>query len=338
LRRARQPLVFVRELSPNLVELVRALTQRADRFVTALLDPDANRARVAEDRSALINNYVTAFAMQQSTYFESAEARILAQPLRRLTQGAVELCATAEAVASHCRRSKLDTQSVPRAVQSLETNHSPPQNEATLTSLIRAADDRDIAFARTRLLDSLAALDRGDELPKSIINNGLWSDRVSAALTGIRSGLAVLITSAFWFVTAWPSGPVAVVIVANACSVIASLEQPDKVSMAAAGVVLVAAVPAFVTQFYLLPLAVDFTSMAAALAPLTLICALTKLGIKGLSIWFGRRTIVKLAKDVKILIKKIECDCARHTVQRENLQTRGPLMPSDERVDRRHTW
>jgi|RhiMetdeSRZDD1v2_1073273.scaffolds.fasta_scaffold253430_3 hypothetical protein len=35
---------------------------------------------------------------------------------------------------------------------------------------------------------------------------------------------------------------------------------------------------------------------------------------------------------------KTECDCARHTVQRENQQTRGPLMPSGERVDKRHTW
>ena len=107
-------LFFVRELSPNLVELVRSLTQRADRFVTALLDPDADRAHVADERNALINDYVTALAMQQSAYFESAEARILAQPLRRLTQGAVELCATAEAVASHRTASKLDTQGVPR--------------------------------------------------------------------------------------------------------------------------------------------------------------------------------------------------------------------------------
>ena len=93
------------------------------------------------------------------------------------------------------------------------------------------------------------------------------------ALTGIRSALAVLITSAFWFATAWPNGPVAVIIAAVACSLIASLEQPDKISMAAAGTVLIAAVPVFVTQFYLLPLAVDFPSMAVALAPLTLTCA-----------------------------------------------------------------
>jgi uncharacterized membrane protein YccC len=266
-------LFFVRELSPNLVELVHSLTRRADRFVTALLDPDADRARIADDRSALINDYVTALAMQQSAYFESAEARILAQPVRRLTQGAVELCAAAEAVASHRAPSELDTQSIPRAVQSLETSHSPPENNAPLTALVRAADDRDIRFKRTRLLDSMAAFDRGDQLPEPVTTCRLWSDPVSAALIGIRSALAVLITSAFWFATAWPNGPAAVIVAAVACTLLASAEQPDKISMAAAATVLIAAVPVFVTQFYLLPLAVDLPSMAVALAPLTLTCA-----------------------------------------------------------------
>jgi uncharacterized membrane protein YccC len=265
-------LFFVRELSPNLVRLVRALTRRADVFVTALLDPNVKRAEVAEERNALIKDYVTALAMQQSAYFESAEARILAQPLRRLTQGAVELCATAEAAASHCTTPKLDMQSVPRAVESLETSHSPLENEAILTSLLRAADDRDIRFARTRLLDSMTAFDRGDQPPKQA-TYPLWSDPIPAALTGIRSALAVLITAAFWFATAWPNGPVAVIVAAVACTLLASGEQPEKISMAAATTVLIAAVPVFVTQFYLLPLAVDFPSMAVALAPLTLTSA-----------------------------------------------------------------
>jgi uncharacterized membrane protein YccC len=266
-------LFFVRELSPNLVELVRSLTQRADRFVTALLDPDADRARVADERNALINDYVTALAMQESAYFESSETRILAQPLLRLTQGAVELCATAEAVASHRTPSKLDTQGLPGSVQSLETSHSPPENNAPLTALVRATDDRDIRFARTRLLDSMAAFDRGDQLPEPATTGWLWSDPVPAALIGIRSALAVLITSAFWFATAWPNGAAATVVAAVACTLLASGERPDKITMAAAATVLIAAVPVFVTQFYLLPLAVDFPSMAVALAPLTLTCA-----------------------------------------------------------------
>ena len=46
-------LILVRELSPKLVELVRALTRRADDFATLLLDPDADRERVAAERTEL---------------------------------------------------------------------------------------------------------------------------------------------------------------------------------------------------------------------------------------------------------------------------------------------
>jgi hypothetical protein len=49
---------------------------------------------------------------------------------------------------------------------------------------------------------------------------------VLAALTGVRSALTVAITSAFWVATAWPTGATAVIIVATACSLLASLEQP----------------------------------------------------------------------------------------------------------------
>jgi uncharacterized membrane protein YccC len=95
---------------------------------------------------------------------------------------------------------------------------------------------------------------------------------VPAILIGIRSALAVGITSTFWFVTAWPNGPAAVVVAAVVCSLLASMERPDKISMAAVATVLITAVPAFATQFYLMPLAVDFPSMAVALAPLMLTC------------------------------------------------------------------
>src|SRR5882762_7169650 len=94
-------LVLVRELSPKLVELVRTLTHRADGFASVLLDAHADRARATAERSELAKAYLDVQAMQHSTYFESAEARVLDQPLRRLTQAAVELCTMAEAAASH---------------------------------------------------------------------------------------------------------------------------------------------------------------------------------------------------------------------------------------------
>ena len=266
-------LILVRELSPKLIELVRALARRADSFATALLDPDADRERVTAERSELVKAYLDVQAMQHSTYFESAEARVLDQPLRRLTQAAVELCTVAEAAASH-RGGSLPH---PEIVTSLgigvpHTNGSPTGDGPMVSALVRAADERDLGLARTQLRARMEALDRGEELPEPNVACRLWSDPVPAVLTGIRSALAVVITSALWFATAWPNGPAAVVVAANVSSVLAAMEQPDKISMAAAATVLVAAVPVFATQFYLMPLAVDFPSMAVALAPLLLTC------------------------------------------------------------------
>ncbi|MEA2961113.1 MAG: hypothetical protein QOI46_1211 [Alphaproteobacteria bacterium] len=246
-------LVLVRELSPKLIALVRTLARRADGFTSILLGPSADRDRVTAERTELAKAYLDVQAMQPSTYFESAEARILDQPLRRLTQAAVELCTTAEAAAGH---------------QSGLLHPDDP----IVSTLVRDADERDVGDARARLGDSMAAFDRGEQLPGPNIACRLWSDPVPAILIGIRSALAVGITSAFWFATAWPNGPAAVIVAAVVCSLLAATEQPDKVSMAAAATVLIAAVPVFATQFYLMPLAVDFPSMAVALAPLMLTC------------------------------------------------------------------
>jgi uncharacterized membrane protein YccC len=170
-------------------------------------------------------------AMQGSAYFESADARVLDQPLRRLTQAALELCAMAEAAASH----RVDSLPHPEANTSLgngtsHTNNSSTGHGAIVAALVCAADERDLGLARSRLRESMAAFDRGEELPHPNLACGLWSDPVAAALTGIRSALAVGITSAFWFATAWPTGPTAVVVAAVLCSLLASLERPDKIS------------------------------------------------------------------------------------------------------------
>ena len=155
-------LILVRELSPKLVELVRALTRRADSFATLLLDPDADRERVAAERTELAQAYLDVQAMQRSAYFESADARVLDQPLRRLTQAALELCAMAEAAASH----RVGTPPY------LEKNASPgngisrtsewsAEDGPIVSALVRAADERDLGLARSRLRESHGSLRPG---------------------------------------------------------------------------------------------------------------------------------------------------------------------------------
>jgi len=265
-------LIDMQELLPKLVELVRSLTHRADRFPALVLDLDADREHVAAGRVALVMDYVQAETMQRSAYFESAEARVLDQPLRRLTRAAVDLCAMAEAAASH--REGLPPNLGKNAPGGLALHYSEvlPGEGTQISALVRAADERDIGAAHARLRECMAAFDRDEELPEPKIACRLWSDPIPALLVGVRSALAVGITATIWFATAWPNGPTAVVVAAVLCSLLASMPNPDKITMAAVATVIIAAIPVFATQFYLMPLAVDFPSMAVALAPLILTC------------------------------------------------------------------
>jgi uncharacterized membrane protein YccC len=266
-------LVLVRELSPKLVELVRALTRRADSFAAVLLDPNADRERVAAERTELAKAYLGVQDMQHSTYFESAEARVLDQPLRRLTQAAAELWTAGEAAASHRGDTLPHAEEIASpGIEVSDTSGPAPGVDPRVSALVRAADERDLALARAQLRARMEAFERGGKLPEQGGSCGLWSDPVPAVLIGIRSALAVGIAAGIWFTTAWPNGPVAIVVASVICSLLASLERPDKISLAAAATVLVTAGPVFATEFYLMPLAVDFPSMAVALAPLILAC------------------------------------------------------------------
>lgn len=280
-------LIFVRELSPKLVDRLRGLARRADSFANSLLDPDADRARLAAERAELAKGYVDLQEMQHSAFFESPEARVLDQPMRKLTQRAVELCAVAEAAAPSRGNGPLqEPHSKPSAVARSQAVESVLAAPATASALIRAAVERDVGMARARLRESMAAFDRGVELPGGDVRCALWSDPLPALLTGMRSALAVVIIAAFWYATSWPSAPTAIVVAAVLCTLLAPMERPEKLSVAAGVCILVAAIPVYATQFYLMPLAVDFISMAAAIAPLMLVCAFLmaqpRIGVFGL--------------------------------------------------------
>jgi uncharacterized membrane protein YccC len=266
-------LVFVRQLGPKLVALILWLTRRQDQFAAILLDPAADRERVAAERAQLVQDFVKIEAMRQSAFFESADARILGQRLGKLTDAAVELCVAAEAAATH-------------RVGLVPDSPTPATAGPRISSLVRAADDRAISTARLRLQQCRAAFERGEDLTQPKHACRLWADPVPAAMAAMRSALAIGITSAIWFVTAWPDGPTAVVVAAVLCVLLAPIEQPDKIVVACAATILLSAVPVFVTQYHLISVAQDFPSLAVALAPLSLICAFIiaqpRIGVLGL--------------------------------------------------------
>jgi uncharacterized membrane protein YccC len=264
-------LVFVRELRPKVVALVHDLTRRADHFAALAIDPAADRERVAAERAQLTKDFVAVEAMQQSSFFESADARLRYNARRELRDTAVELCAVVEGAVARRLGPMPDSATTSLRELISDANDTPAGNGAVVSTLVRAADEQAVARARARLRQSVTAFERGEDLPAPNVADGFWSDPVDAALTAIRCALAIAITSAFWFVTAWPNGPTAVVVAAVVCTLFATMQQPDKIALACIATVLVAAVPVFVTQFHLMPLAVDFPSMAVAIAPLLLI-------------------------------------------------------------------
>jgi uncharacterized membrane protein YccC len=93
-------LIFVRELRPKVVALVDDLTRRADHFAALAIDPAADRERIAAERAQLTKDFVAVEAMQQSAFFESADARLRYNARRELRDAAVELCAVVEGAAA----------------------------------------------------------------------------------------------------------------------------------------------------------------------------------------------------------------------------------------------
>jgi uncharacterized membrane protein YccC len=265
-------LFFVRELRPKVVALVHDLTRRADHFAALAIDPAADRGCIADERAQLTKDFVAVEAMQQSAFFESADARLHYNARRELRDAAVELCAVVEG--AEARRIGPAPHPATTSLRGLicDANDTPAGNGAVVSTLVRAADEQAVARARARLRQSVTAFERGEDLPAPDAADDFWPDPVGAALSAIRAVLAIAITSAFWFVTAWPNGPTAVVVAAVVCTLFATMQQPDKIALACAATVLVAAAPVFVTQFYFIPLAVDFLSLAVALAPLLLTC------------------------------------------------------------------
>ncbi len=244
-------LICPRELAPKLVALVRELMRRVDRFAKAAMEPAEAQDRLSAKRAGLANAFGTVEAMRASAFFESADVRLLNEPLQRVTHAAVDFYAVAnEAAARPGAGPHAISPQVPEA-SIANTNGSPRENAEVVSALLREADRRAVASARLNLRDAGVALDGGKSVTGRSPAAGVWSDPLAAALTGIRSALAVAITTAFWFATAWPSGPIAVIVAGVACTLLALMEQPEKTTVAAALTILVAATPVYLTLFHL---------------------------------------------------------------------------------------
>ncbi len=265
-------LIFPSELAPKLIALALQLFQRVDRFAELAMDPAAGREQLTSEREGLARDFGALETIRASLFFESAEARLMLDaPLRDAVHVAVDVCAIAEAASAHPDPDLEDSPSP--ASSPTNADRASPESAKTIFALRHTAAALALTHARVRLEECAAALAKGEILSTPIPAAPLWSDPLTAVLTGIRSALAVIIAAAFWFVTAWPSGPTAVVLAGVACTLLAPYPRPEKITAAAGATILAFAVPLFVTQICLLPYASDIFSMAALLAPYLLTCA-----------------------------------------------------------------
>jgi uncharacterized membrane protein YccC len=261
-------LIFAGELAPKLNALAGQLFHRVDRFAELAMDPAASLERLDLERETLAKDFGEVETMRASAFSESAEARLMDPLLRYAVYAAIDLCAIAEAAAAHPAPDLEDSLNPDSSINNAD--QAPPE---TIFALRHAAAARDLTRARDRFDECVAALAKGETLSKPTPTAPLWSDPLTAVLTGLRSALAVVITASFWFVTAWPSGPIAVIVAGVVCTLLAPIQQPEKITAAAGATILAFAVPLFVTQICVLPYASDFFSMAVLLAPYLLACA-----------------------------------------------------------------
>jgi uncharacterized membrane protein YccC len=261
-------LVFPRDLMPKLVALVHALRLRAERLAAAITRLDWQD--LAGERRQFLADFAAVETTRASAYFESPEARVRNGTLRQLAGAALHVSAVAETMAR--RMGARLAADVPQIADLIRAEPDTPHGNGEVVSrIVDAVDARALAEAVVRLRAAAAAFDQGTAAADDA-GRGFWSDPVAAALTGIRSALVVAVASAFWIVTAWPNGTIAVIVAATMCSLFGGLEQPVKISLALVATLLIAFIPVFGTVYGLLPMATDFVSMSVALAPLLLAC------------------------------------------------------------------
>jgi uncharacterized membrane protein YccC len=267
-------LILPREITPKLISLTRELSRRAERLATLTVNSMHRPGDLSAERVQFVKDLAAAETLRSSAFFEGTEARLLDEALRHRLGAALHLVALAETpLPNRCSGPRLDFERPPNLASLIAARDDTPYgNGAVVSALVCVEAWRAFDGALVELQRSETAFYLGSALGAPHRARRLWSDPMIAALAGIRSALAVTITSVFWIATAWPSGVTAVIVAANACSLLSSMEQPLIGTFALAITLLVAIAPVFVTLFYLLPLASDFPSMAAALAPLLLTC------------------------------------------------------------------
>ncbi|WP_426418938.1 FUSC family protein [Bradyrhizobium genosp. A] len=267
-------LILPRELLPVIIARTRELTRHIERFAELAVDSNPRRNDLGTERVELVKGLAAIDAMRVAAVFESPDALLLGGALRHWVEAAVHFVAASKAAMTvfGSRGPPPPTRAWTLGALVAATEDTPCGNGAVLSALAQAERRRVVHDALLRLQCLKVSYDVESITTALRAPRQRWSDPTQALATGLRSALAIIVTSGFWFVTAWPSGPIAVITAGTVCTLFGGTARQMLIPVAATITLLIAAVPVFVTDFYLLPAATDFVGLSVALAPLLLVC------------------------------------------------------------------
>ena len=90
---------------------------------------------------------------------------------------------------------------------------------------------------------------------------------LEATWAGLRAGLALLLVSGFWILSAWPSGATAAILASVMTARLATMERPLAAATGGALVIALATIPSFLLVEVLLPHASGFADVCLGRIP-----------------------------------------------------------------------
>lgn len=148
-----------------------------------------------------------------------------------------------------------------------------------------APETLDLLAVATRLQDILEQLSFARDLLISIEQGrtgravtpvSYHRDAEAATINGARAAIATVVAGTFWVATAWSAGPQMLAALLSVCALLGTTDYPEKASLAFTRGIVLAAVCAFVCQFYLLARVDGFPLLVVMMSPFLIVaCLLT---------------------------------------------------------------
>ncbi|HEV2675007.1 MAG TPA: FUSC family protein [Aliidongia sp.] len=268
------------DLEPGLPQRRRAVADRLialDPLVLAAANESAETAQQAPAVRLFVSVLVNIVTLASSVRDALASlppdgaVALAITPLRDMVRDLLRtLCGTAVFLSPATVQSLAAAREAAAALSVQLTVATAPE---TLDLLALAARLEDIleqlAFAR----DHLIGIEQG-RTGRRITPVSYHRDSHAATINGLRAAIATMLAGAFWIATAWSAGSQMLAALLPVCALLGSTEHPEKASLAFTRGIALAAVCAFVCQFFLLARVDGFPLLVLMVAPFLVVACL----------------------------------------------------------------